>query len=119
MSNFVMCEYVNVNFCRRTDSGQWVVHYEPIENGGARRITGLIYVNGDAIQSIDVSSTGSVRLSPNQRSRRALSGKWLTYDQVFVLTFARDPGEHFLCISYEFEDALPTGEKANWLTEGF
>lgn len=112
-------EYINELVTVQTDSGLWQVFYEPCENGPISTLTGTIYLGEDLIHTFHVRGDREVVVSASNRKIRTVSGAFIPCDRQLVLFWTENPGEHFLCVSYEFSDRTSGRNKPNWLQEGF
>lgn len=117
----VVNEYIHENFKIRTASGFYKVFYEPCENKSINNLTGLVYIGTTLTQTFYVKQEREiVPYSTYNKKCKAISGILIPQDGQIVLIWDKDPGEHFLCVSYEYCDIQNTKDTSiNWVTEGF
>lgn len=112
-------EYVHEHGKHRQSDGWWMVYYEPCEYTNVSDLTGAIYVGDRLTQTFYVKEGREIVLAnAGNRKCKAVSGCFSPRHAVIALYWDSDPGEHFLCVSYEFQDREVLARPC-WLKEGF
>lgn len=112
MFGFVYNEYVHEHLKFESTECVYFI-YEPFENTPTHNVRGTIYVDGEPTQhfhqdGLQLILTEGIAADAQLLDRRTISMRW-----------PDNPGEHFLCVSYNFGQETESTEKTNWLEEGF
>jgi hypothetical protein len=115
-------EYVHENIKIQLQSGVFKVLYEPFENQFLHNLSGEIYIDQDRSQSFDINEERDIIISPSNNKKLVVDGYFILDEGIVVLYWNMDPGDHFLCVSYEYGDVQKKYlkmRKINWSQEGF
>jgi len=116
MAPWVLNEYIHLDEAELTEIGWWA-EYEPFDYP-VRPFTlrGHIYIDGEPICSIRCGTSGEHLLLVGSDDIQHAGFK----NNAVCLLWKSDPGEHFLCISYEVMGAeIEITPQWSWMQEGF
>ena len=117
--NTILNEYVHESYKIVLPNGKYKVFYEPLDCY-AIYLNGTIYKGSNLIESFTITDHG---LSFMAIQRSVVSGvvRGFFFDnKLIVLIWNKDPGEHFLCVSYDCCDVNPFFlNNKEWSREGF
>lgn len=120
--NSVMNEYLHARHTCWNGDGLLRVIYEPPDNRPATGLAGTIYLDNNSFVC-NLWTEGGQVVVLNGKPPTPISGFYLEGTGTLILYWSGDPGEHFICVSYEYEDWPPalagSVGKTNWLQEGF
>lgn len=120
MENITLNEYVHEFFRTETEEGFWQIFYEPCDHVPVRALTGAIYIDESLVQVFHVQGERDIVVSHSPKKIKAINGHFSPVDGGIVLYWNHEPVEHFLCVSYEFDnEPIEEPKGSNWLTEGF
>lgn len=121
--SFTVNEYVHENLTFEDRQGNCVVMYEPLDNAGVVSLMGTTYIEGresNPFQSTIMNYYSICLVSDIEISPQIKNGVIDRSTGIITLIWDQNPGEHFLCVSYSFNDiAEKSPKKTNWIEEGF
>ena len=117
-------EYIHENVVHRLLSGEYAVTYEPMEHVPSQ-ITGYVTrerggptyaFSGEEVTYYGLRLTISDHLACPSQCYPLRGIVWS--DGVIELVWNRNPGNHFMCVSYKTIEPEPKYH-GNWIQEGF
>jgi len=130
-------EYLHENFTMDNDDGTFTVYYEVPENRGVLSLQGCIYRRGKGSNGRLRESHpfwwhregGTQMFFDAERNKKPKAirthfvGRGRDLPPLLKIVWDANPGDHFLCVSYAFDDREPDpvdkAQRINWLKEGF
>jgi hypothetical protein len=124
MPSITTNEYIHEDWSETLEDGRVMVFYEPVDNPAILSLQGTIYIDGKETNPFSASNDRVVAnwmaLPEDSPFPLALRGKMYPDQGILCLLWNKHPGDHFLCVSYDFEEVKEeVGVKTNWIKEGF
>jgi hypothetical protein len=120
MFNCTINEYVHEDFSiLGTDAV--VIYYEPLDNRSVISISGTIYIDGREVTAFQGGNGLIIPEGSRDGKPCVLAGNFGSANGIITLVWDRHPGEHFLCVSYDFAGSVEEVPftSSNWLKDGF
>jgi len=113
--DIVLNEYITPDTKRLLKNGFYEIFYEPLEKK-AESLTGIVYLkNVEDIFFYNKNYKNKKLLFNNLKN--IISGKFFCKESLISIIWKKDPGQHFLCVSYEYK--YDNYKENNWKSEGF
>lgn len=113
--DIVLNEYISPDTKRLLKNGFYEIFYDPLEKK-AENLTGLVYQKKlEDIFFCNKNYKNKKILFNNLNN--IVSGKFFYKEKLISIIWKKDPGQHFLCVSYEHRN--DDYEENNWKSEGF
>lgn len=96
-----------------------IIHYEPFEHIPATDVHGVIYIDGQVIQTFGINNRNNeVYLSESHHKTKIIKCIYYYLSNKLVINWSQLPEDHFLNVSYAY-DTYDNMGKHNWGKEGF
>lgn len=126
--NRVINEYIHESTLYDRES-YVLVHYEPLEYDNVLNLSGTVFINENGsnkqIQTFSIhpysqiTASQEIITSPSISTYNVMCGYFVPCASCIALYWDRYPGDHFLTVSYDFNERKFVDTKSNWLLEGF
>lgn len=119
-------EYVHENLTLDNGDGTFTVFYEPLDNPVITSLTGTVFIKGKESHPFWWHRAAGDRViffdENKNKKPKALNSSFNNRIGATSIRWDRYIGDHFLCISYTFDETLlfeKEPEQICWLKEGF
>lgn len=121
-------EYVHEDFVREEQNGDLWIFYEPVDYVPMIGVSATIYVKGREECAFYGSDGWLLPDGGRFSGACVMSGSFNPSTGVIKLLWDKHPGEHFLCVSYDFDEGpiedeeelfAESAPRLNWIQEGF
>jgi hypothetical protein len=117
--DLILNEFLHEHHKDKLDS-YFKVIYEPCENSPAKNLTGMVYSGTKLTQTFYLKNEREIAFTTiGKPKNKALFGYFVPTEKTPILYWEKDPGEHCLCVSYEFSSKQLSELSINWHQEGF
>jgi len=122
--DIILNEYIIEDYTRTTPEGFVKIFYEPCDKKPAKELSGLICTASPwkSVQDFNVKENElEIQIETLVKKREhAISGVFIPSERLIIMTWNKHPGEHCLCVSYEYEEENNLSRlELDWLQEGF
>lgn len=118
--NIVYYEYIHEDVRIRLPSGKVRIFYEPFEHRPVFNVEGTIFLDNILLQNF-YNCNDDIKFIKNESCKSecvAIVG-FLNEQNSLVFVWNTEPVEHFLCVTYNFDEEYLKKTEINWLGEGF